>query len=173
MSTEIAILLGAALATIGWAFTARWNRRLSRKQHTINVILQANFNSGYLNARSAIAPMVKEGKCPDGVLDGTDSDTIKQLRRILNHHEFVAAGVRNGDLDEFLLRDTERAAYVELYGVCDKYIWSMRDGRSRQSLYEHLEWLHARWTDKPPSRWQRAYEGIIGKPHFGERAKLK
>ncbi len=77
-------------------------------------------------------------------IDG-DPELVDAVRRVLNHYEFIAAGLRNGDFDEPLVKDTERSTIVNLYSGSKKYIWTLRNDRNRMSLYEHLEWLHARW----------------------------
>lgn len=167
MPPEIAILIGAASATAGWLYTARRSRNLAKKQHTINVMLQANFNRDFLAARANIAPYLKSGSCPEEILNGEDEELCKNFRDILNHYEFVCAGLRNGDFDEKLIKDSERGTYLALYSCCQKYIWQLRDGRHRMTIYEHLEWVHNRWKVKPPNKFIRFIEFIRGKPFYG------
>jgi len=168
MAPETAILIGAGLATTGWLYAARRARTLAKKQHTINVILQANFNEKFLHSRAAIAPHMKLGKCPDDVLDGTNEELKGHFRDILNHYEFVSAGLRNGDFDEKLIKDSEKSTYVNLYACTEKYIWSLRDNRNRMSIYEHLEWVHRRWGTNPPNLPSRSVEWIRGRPFYGK-----
>lgn len=173
MTPTYAILLGSILATVGWLYSARRARLLSRKQHTTSVILQANFNAQFLAARGAIAPHIKAGTCPQEVIDGGNEELRAHFRQILNHYEFVAAGLRNGDFDEKLLKDSERATYVQLFRCCQNYIWAMRDSRDRMTLYEHLEWVHRRWTDAPPRFAQRQWEFVKGRPVYGKTDQTK
>lgn len=168
MSTEIAILIGAVLATAGWIYTGRRARGLAKKQHTINVILRANFSAKFLAKRQNIAPHVKAKKCPEALLDGSDEQLRRDFRDILNHYEFVCAGLRNGDFDEKLIKDSERGTYVSLYECCERYIWRLRDNRDRLTIYEHLEWVHRRWVIKPPNALIRFYERVRCKPIYGK-----
>lgn len=168
MASTYAVLVAALLATVGWIFTARRNWQLSRKQHTINVILQANLSQEYLSNRAKVAPMIKRGSCDVGVLDGTDGSLEISLRRVLNHSEFVAAAIRNGDFDERLMRDAEQASYVQLFKVCQPYIEKLRRERQRATLYEHLEWLSARWTTDGPKWPVTWWEWINGRPVYGQ-----
>lgn len=169
MSNDGILIFGIFFATFGWAYTARRSRILSRKQHTINVIIQANFNQEYIDARSKVASMIRSGICEPSVLDGTNEELLACLRRVLNHSEFVAAGVRNGDLDEMLLKDSERALYVQLFSSCNEYIWGARDRRERQAIYEHLQWLYERWTETSPPLLRTAWEYVMAKPWYGRR----
>jgi hypothetical protein len=93
------------------------------------------------------------------------------LRRMLNHYEFLAAGLRNGDFDERLVKDTERSAILNLYVGCKQYIWNLRTDRDRISIYEHLEWLHARWTDPSSKPVKRLCERVMQRPFQGKRHK--
>ncbi|MGO8839599.1 MAG: DUF4760 domain-containing protein [Methyloceanibacter sp.] len=81
----------------------------------------------------------------------------------------MAAGLRNGDFDENLVRDSERGTILSLVNACEKLIWKLRDERKRQSIYEHLEWLRRRWETKPPSWWQRLIEWCISRPLPGRK----
>ncbi|WP_428687842.1 DUF4760 domain-containing protein [Roseibium sp.] len=168
MQTEIAILIGAGLATVGWIYTARRARMLARKQHTINVILQTNFSERFLNSRSKIAPYLKKCECPDEIMNGENEELRAHFRDILNHYEFVSAGMRNGDFDERLLKDSEKSTYIALYKCCEPYIWSLRNNRNRMSIYEHLEWVHSRWETNKPNKFVRAIERVRDKPFYGK-----
>jgi hypothetical protein len=168
MDAANAILIGAVCATAGWVYTSRRARTLARKQHTVNIMLQASLNKEFRSARDDVAPHVRAKQVPDLNLQ-ENKDLRISLRMILNHYEFMAAGVRNGDFDEVLLRDSERGTIMSLFEGCHDYIWGLRNNRSRLTIYEHLEWLHGRWETKRP-RWQRACEFCIGRPLPGKRA---
>ena len=169
MEPSSAILVGAALATTGWIYTARRSRNLAKKQHTINVILQTNFNAKFLESREKIVPHIRLGSCPEDVIDETNEELRKHFRDILNHYEFVSAGLRNGDFEERLVKDSERGTYVAIYACCEKYIWRLRNSRKRMTIYEHLEWVHNRWETSPPRRVQRFFEWVRGRPFYGKR----
>ena len=91
-----------------------------------------------------------------------------QIRNILNHYEFVSAGLRNGDFDEKLIKDSEKSTYLSLYTCCEKYIWNLRDSRDRLSIYEHLEWVYQRWEIKKPNEFIIFVEWVRGKPIYGK-----
>ena len=167
MENWVAILIAAALATMGWLYAARRARSLSRKQHTISVLLQANFSEEFQKCRTIVGSHLIADKEVANIAD--DEALRVSVRRLLNHYEFIAAGVRNGDFDEQLVKDTERSAILTLYAGCKKYIWSLRNDRQRMSIYEHLEWLHARWTDPKRKRLKRLCERVMQRPFQGMR----
>jgi len=163
MEASMAIIIGAALATCGWLYTGRRARTLSRKQHTINVMLQASFNADFVKARNLVADVVGKGKLPDLNLPENEELRIA-FRMVANHYEFVAAGLRNGDFDERLVRDSERGTLLGLFEKGQDFIWSLRNARRRTTIYEHLEWLHGRWEKKPPGYVQICVEFCAGRP---------
>lgn len=169
MDSSTAVLIASALATTGWLYTARRARTLSKKQHTINAILQSNFNDRFLNSRAEISPHLRAGKCPEDLLTGGDENMVRSFRNILNHYEFLSAGIRNGDFDERLVKDSERGTFIALFSCCESYIWKLRNSRKRQTIYEHLEWIHDRWETRPPGMITRAIEWMIGRPFYGGR----
>ncbi|MBA3447801.1 MAG: DUF4760 domain-containing protein [Pseudaminobacter sp.] len=173
MEPTIAVLIAAGLATTGWIYAARKARTLARKQHTINVLLQASFNKEFLEARNALSPHLKACVFPEDVSRGENEPLRAQFRSILNHYEFVAAALRNGDFAERLMFDSERASAMALYKCCETYIWNQRSNRDRMALYEHLEWLYIRWEKEPPGRIQRCFEFLRGAPLYGKRNSTK
>ena len=136
-------------------------------------MIQASFNKEFLEARNALAPHLKECVFPQDVMDGGNEDLRTKFREILNHYEFVAAAIRNGDLDERLIKDSERSSCMQLYRCCEAYIWALRDSRDRMSIYEHLEWLYQRWEVKQPGWLQRQWEAFRDAPMYGKRNNNK
>src|SRR5680860_619628 len=167
MGTSNAILIAASLATVGWWYTARRARSLSRKQHTINVIMQTQYSELYRKKFSEIIPFLTKGKCPD-LTNNRNSKHRPAFSLVLNHYEFVAVGIRNGDFDEKLFKDSERGTILQLYCSCKDVIYKIRDKRERQSTYEHLEWLGRRWGKKLPW-YQKLLEWFLMRPTQGHR----
>jgi hypothetical protein len=77
---------------------------------------------------------------------------IAGIRYLLNYFEFMAKGIRTGDLDEEIIVGTLRAVVVGLYEDATEYREWIRDGNSRPNngipqkpaqpkAYEHLKWL--------------------------------
>ncbi len=171
MEPQYAILIGAGLATCGWLYGARRARTLSRKQHTINVLMQASFNVEFRGAQKILAGAIENGKCPD-LTDGSNEALKDAFRMVANHYEFIAAGLRNGDLDERMIVDSHRGQILRVYQFSEEFIWKIRDSRKRQAIYEHLEWLNKRWETHRPGKMQQLAERCFGRPLSGSRVKL-
>jgi hypothetical protein len=98
-------------------------------------------------------------------LEGEDK-TRDALTMLLNHFEFLAAGLRNGDISEQLLKDSERSTFVGLVEASEAFIHKVRDRRQRRSVFEHIEWLYDRWHASPPTWWQSVVEAAIDRPLY-------
>ena len=166
-SQDAVVVAGVVLATWGWLYNARLTRTLSRKQHTITVIMQGDSDDTYRNAQATVSPHVNKGEsvCLT-TLPQAHQDAFKL---VLNRYEFLAAGIRNGSFHEALVSDALRGGACSLYEVCKASIVDLRALRGRPSLYEHLEWLHDRWERKHPKWPQRTVEWLIDKPLYGKR----
>src|SRR5437868_10314729 len=90
-------LLAAILATLGWLYTSRRNRALSRKQHTFDALLTSGFNAEFQKHRDTIRQYVVDGNFPDN-LEDSHEDVFRALKFVLNYYEFISAGVRSGDI---------------------------------------------------------------------------
>lgn len=167
IGTPGAVLIGVALATIGWLYAARLQRTLMRKEHSVNALLQASFTKEYQDAINAVRDYIRAGKFPD-----LEDQKHKALREhvifLMNHYEVLAASIRNGEMSEQLLKDTEKGGMVRMFETAESsgYITSVRDERRRKTILEHFEWLYERWVEKPPPWWQRAVEGLLGRPLY-------
>jgi len=170
LSPQFIALIGICLATFGWIWSTKRARSLSRKQHTFNALLQASFNAQYQSAHSAVRPFVR-GKKPFEWAAPKNQKLKDQFTFLLNHYEFLAAGVRRGDISESLLKDSQRGVIVSLYSYCEPYVESLRTDRHKQALFEHIEWLHMRWDENPPKFVQRVCESVISRPIYHQYYK--
>jgi hypothetical protein len=163
--TVLGILFAALLATVGWLYAARRQRVLSRKQHTFNALLQASFNKDFQEAQNAVRPHTRSGALPD--LNEANNQKLKeQVGFLLNHYEFLAAGIRNGDIAEELLKDSERGTILRLYETAQPFIGAVRDNRKRRATFEHIEWLYDRWHAMPPPWWHSVAEMLRARPFY-------
>lgn len=172
MQTQTAILIGAAAATIGWLYTARRGRILARKQFTINILLNSSFNKDLRDAFKLLSPSIR-ARQPIAVSANDDSNIRDALRLVLNHYEFIGAGIRNGDVDERLILDSERGTVLTIFECSETHIESLRNTRRRRAIHEHLEWLYRRWEKKPPGKFCWCAEKIWGRPFPGCREKTR
>lgn len=138
------VLIGAALATLGWLYSASRARHLARKQHTLSLISQQMFNKDFRDSWNLVAKGFRDGGEP---AIGGESEEGAALQWVLNYFELLAAGVRRRDFDEQLVSDMNRGAVIAFWSRCEPAIRRLREERGRPTLFQYLEWLNARWTD--------------------------
>ena len=136
-------------------------------------MLMGNFDREMRDAHHALIPYFK-GMQALPEQQSQEFDAIRlHLRFVLNHYEFISAGIRRGDIDEHLVLDAERGTILNAYEHSEKFIFAVRNSRRNQALYEHLEWLHNRWEKKPPRWVSTLYERMKGSPIHGKRNDVR
>jgi Domain of unknown function (DUF4760) len=131
-------------------------------------MLQASLNKEFRDALTTIALAKEAGPCPDLNQDA-NRDLRIAMRFVANHYEFISAGLRNGDFDERLVRDSERGTILQVYSYFEDHIYGLRKSRDRMTIFENLEWLNIRWTKKVPGRIQTSVEWLRQQPFGGKR----
>ena len=91
------------------------------------------------------------------------------LRTVLNSYEGMAASIRRGDLEEYMLKDVERGSFVKTFEAAEIIIDKTRQSRANKRIYEHMEWLYDRWTTGSDDPVRNVIETIRGRP-FHDRS---
>lgn len=152
------LLVGVVAAVMGWLVSSYITLRNSIKQHTINTLLQSRLSTHYQQQAQVInqtffAPgMPLNDPVPlDFLLDEKNKDALGAVNYVLNYFEFCAVGIRYGDLDENLMRQTMRGIIRRLCNRMMPYIRYTRKEDENGKLaepttqFEHIKWLLTRW----------------------------
>ncbi|MCH7693166.1 MAG: DUF4760 domain-containing protein [Proteobacteria bacterium] len=159
MSTATAILIAAGVAAVGWIYTNRTSQRTDRRRHTYDVFQEYRHSEKFLAALSRARELILSGDIPDPA-DPTRKDDIAHLDDLLEHYEFIAIAIFNGDVDERFVRECEYSAIVALPERFSDFIIKARNQYQQQTMYKAMEDLSARWAGDPPKRPQRIYEWV-------------
>lgn len=135
-------------AVSGWLVNAIVTIRNSVKQHTINTLLQSRLSKTYMDeadkAREALKDYAPDKVAPLNHIK--DHDDRNSVDYILNYIEFIAVGMRHGDLHEGVMKDSMRGIVTGFAHVTSEYIqFKRRKPGSR--TFENLLWLYGRWKD--------------------------
>ena len=138
-------------------------RRQSRKQHTITILLESRLSEEFRNMNEQRKSVFKPGsdiihsdwknakdrkkRYPHSDLEEVEDryKTADALMFMLNYYEFLALGIRTGDLDEDLLRGTMRGLMCSMVDDARDVIFHLQ--KESPSIYEHLRLLYERWRD--------------------------
>lgn len=157
---SLVILFSAYGAIMGWLVNTHHTSKASKKQHTINVLLNHTSNPIYHQYSKCFMehypPHEEHTVTVSDIND--DHDLREAIRYLLNEYEFIAAGLKRRDLDYDLLKDTIRKQLCTLVRKCDAVIKDARGETTsghilHPKVYEHLLDLHREWAkDDPNSR---------------------
>jgi Domain of unknown function (DUF4760) len=138
---------GVLLAATGWITSAIVTIRNSVKQHTINTLLQTRLSATYqdyaADARAGLKGHTPEFPAPLSTIKASD-DCLAGVEYLLNYIEFMAVGIRHGDLHEAVLKDSMRGIVTRFTDISQEYIDDCRE-RNGLRTYQHLLWLRDRW----------------------------
>ena len=166
-----AILASATIALIGWLTGHYLTIRNHRMQHTLNILLQMRQSDLFNKYRIRILD-----KFPDSVAItaddieeileqhklrtkcGEDSTIMDAITYTANYYEFIASGIRRGDLDKEMVRLTHRGIIINFFGkissILAYYRYTELPPHEKTKLYENLIWLVAQWDKQKIGRFE-------------------
>lgn len=130
------VIIAMWAASIGWLVHFKMSSKVHRTNNSFAIIMEMRKNSEFLKRNEMIAKHFPPGVdeiptkyrpyfCPKvcgsillskGNEDAKDDvDAIRAVRYMLNYYEFIASGIRAGDLDEKLIFDTLHSVIVSQY----------------------------------------------------------
>lgn len=150
------VLLGVIAAVAGWIISAIVTMRNSIRQHTVTTLLSSRLSETYMsqtrlvNARYFSPSGGLYRLTPAEVKTAHPDAQLAALRYLLNYFEFIAVGIRYGDLDEKLLKNTLRGILCGVYEAAGPLVTQRRQAPAgskagKSKTFEHLEWLYTRW----------------------------
>lgn len=161
-----AIFVSAIFAIVGVWVNARLQRSFERNEQTRTRLLREESNKYVKDSvnrstrllRSPIAPKDKP----------YTNVPVEDRRIILDHYEYLCAGIRHGDVEEKLARLTEEQIIVGTYHDFEPYILALQSNRMfGPRTYETLQIIAIRWgllVRRGPFQW--VLEVITNKPNF-------
>lgn len=160
------MILTAFVALAGWVCSALVAIRNSVKQHTVSTLLQSRLSAVFQERGERLVDLLTDdnGDCrtlTEQHIAALSPREIASVRYLLNYYEFIAVGIRHGDLDERLLEQTIRGIVCSLVAATRLYIvlgrtreHETKTGSRRRRrtpelrVYENLLWLYDKWKDE-------------------------
>jgi len=172
MDTGWAILLSAGIASVGWYVTNRNQQVMSRRQHTYRVFEDYRTEEVYTDCVKTTYRLA-----PDNIPNPADDKRITDIEKIiyvLNHYEFIAAAIFNGDVDEGFFKSCEYTTIVRLPLWYEKFIKERIKIRKQKTAYKNLIDLSSRWLDtRQKTTMNRIYEFFMMRPYRKLPNKMK
>lgn len=114
-ATATGVIIGSCAAIVGWLFTTRAQCINSNKSHAFQILMESRFSDEYSKNLTITTSLYKETKKDQNVKNPVlewqkyvdlDNDLQDSINYMLNFFEFIAVGIRCGDLDEKLLHSS-------------------------------------------------------------------
>lgn len=143
------LFLGPTLVAVGWVVTNEVNTRNSRKQHTVNLIMQYFTNAKriedkeMLNTKLPFPAILNPAEVD---FDDTSNPVLRAATRELNYFDYLSSAVLHREIDEQLLR---RVFGIVIRNYCIQlgpYIthWRGKD----ESFWSDLVELEKMWREE-------------------------
>lgn len=160
-------LFAVSAIVIGWFVHDYSQKNSLRRQHTVNVLNSSRMSAIYVEKQheyelmfSAESVILKEHvdlyfnwrKNKDKAYSDCKADKEKEEKTItsmraalylMNHHEFVCAGINNDDLDESYIVETMSYLTVSLYDACKEFIHEIQ--KANPDCFKHMSEMAGKW----------------------------
>ena len=153
---------GASFTLLGLLAREFFALRAMRKQHTVTVLLQSRMSTAFNDKYKAMLKVYPVTPSMTLVKDGDWNDpnkieAIEALKYFLNYYEFIAIGVRTGDLDENYLYMSLGGIVPNLCKLGAAYIVFCRTAAAagHEDVFANLIWLRDRWQKKTDERFPK------------------
>ncbi len=154
ISNTLVVLLGTVVAILGWLFPTRANSVAATRSHTMHTLMESRLSEIYNHKVTLCTEVYVTAKKQFGesyILKKEHFENLDQkykdaIHYLLNYLEFVATGIRFGDLDETLMRNMMKTIINTNFTFFEEVI---KDKQVKApTVYEHLTVLHKRWNCK-------------------------
>ncbi len=170
------LIVAIGAACTGWYVHFQMTRRAHRMSHAVSLVLGSRTNAEFQKHNERVRRFLPNKEAIDSVdikyfetaalraaceayNKGASEETrsslrcakaVESLKYMLNYYEFMAVGVKLGDIEESIIYETIGAHVCALYDRSAKLReWSVAPEGGRQFLcYEYLEGLAKRWKIK-------------------------
>ncbi|HEX3092810.1 MAG TPA: DUF4760 domain-containing protein [Candidatus Angelobacter sp.] len=138
------------LSAIGALWIVLSRSRSERKRATVDLMLHQTQDKDLMDAKKKILELHEGGVSNFAqYLEKKDSAEYDTLVKILNTHEFVAAGIREGAYAEKLYKRMWFSATIKDWKACQGFVAEFRRKYNCQTLWQEFEWLADKWERSP------------------------
>nr|WP_243451969.1 DUF4760 domain-containing protein [Sphingosinicella soli] len=157
------------------AFLVIWhNGKISRRQATIQMVVQTFFDAGdnesYAQFKKVITDLeVSKQNIESLALDeNSENPASKIILRQLNQYELISLSIRKGVFEENFYKYWFFTQFTRDYSKLFPYITKTREAYCNPAYFCEFETLAKRWLRKKhhvkhPSKVKRAYWSLVGK----------
>ena len=145
--TSGAILISAAVAVGAIVY----NGGNARRRATIDLVMHLRQNDALVQAKKKVLVLHEKNTqfFKFALMEHAGSEESNSVLEVLNSHEFVAVGIREGAFDEKIYKRMQWSVLVRDWDALETFVMEFRKSRNRKTLYQDFELLAKRWKKKP------------------------
>lgn len=147
----VAFLISAIAAVL----VIYYNGRQARVRALIDLIVQQKMDAELIEATRRVLALKQNGSRLTEHL-AEDSQTRKDILRVLNNQEFIAVGIRMKAFDEKVYKQMQCTNVIRLWDVSRGFIHEIRGVDERETLFQDFERLACRWQERPIKKVKKA-----------------
>jgi len=146
-SMLLSITIGSSVAL----YTVFSHRKISKLKNSMDFVNSYNEDQDITAAVKEINDLKSK---PSGDIekmataDGYCDNTL-HIRRVLNYYEVLAICIRHKIYDETIIKEAIYTTVLDTWAICQPYVKERRKQDGKETYYQELSILTARWVDKP------------------------
>lgn len=146
-----AILTGVLVAILS-VLSAK---NIARKKQTADLLLSNKSDQNLVSGLRCLSKIYKsENENVQSFADSSkaETDEAKNIRHVLNHWEHISVGIQAKIYDEGMLHRAAFNTLISLHQHARPFIEKIRADTQRPTVYQEVEWLAGRWSDRGAPR---------------------
>lgn len=155
-TTVVGVIFGVLVTIVAVFLTVRSTRSENRKQATIKILLEARISKDFQSNLTLIQDHFPSGKkaSPAKFKAYSRSNQAIELRaatallQMLNYYEFIGTGVKKGNLDSVMTKETIRGPLCRLVFDMRDIIRDYRITKKQQKTFQDIVALYWLWVDE-------------------------
>lgn len=127
------------------------NRLVEREKETVQLLFSARNDeelSGGMDLLERVHDDPNNNIRAYGKEKKRDPEAV-QIRYVLNHWERIAIAIRRGTYCEQIIKAASCSSLISIHEQATPMIKAIREATGKQTYYQELDWLAARWSKKP------------------------
>ncbi|MEK6293844.1 MAG: DUF4760 domain-containing protein [Paraburkholderia tropica] len=131
-----------------------YNGKQGRTKALIDLIIQQKTDHKLLEATQQVFVLHRNNMqfsryVPSNLTDPDEIATREAIIMVLNNHEFIALGIRQGAFDEKIYKRMQCSNVLKVWDAARGFVNEVRQMEKKDTFFQELEMLAERWKKKP------------------------
>lgn len=129
-----------------------YNGKQGRMRATIDLIMHQKSDASLLEAVTFVYRLQGESVQFSSYANKPDSKELQCILKVLNNHEFIAAGIHQKTFDEDMYKNMQYSNVLKVWNASAGIVAEIRHKNGIETLFQEFERLAVRWKKFPIKR---------------------